>query len=408
MATPVSIFSQTGVDVGSNSRSVAYLMGLSDFFHSVFQDKDTINLLLEAGAISASDTYSKFLQLTSTLSLETIQTFTGTSLKLLFLSTADQLAPNVYKIDKSIVGSSYLSNRPYLPTEILEKDIQFSIEPGTEYSTLTLSKDISEFQFSQRTVSEGQTEYAVWVVDAIIDGNMMQEYFGSWVAAEPEASSEQFSNFVYGLYYLYSNGPTLDAMEKGANLALGIPLARDNETVIDIRTYLDTDQYLVITDKNQYVLPEGIPAIVYIGQNISIGDSLAKVVELKDYRADGQWWVNVAIPKTIIQEQPKSQVSRFANSGTFFFTIMRDYLFRHTFLVRINVGEFRNNDYFAKMFAVINRAKPSYTQPIYTWRVYLGEDEGSFSIEESAFSMTTPAGFLYAINFHAINEDALG
>lgn len=409
MSTPQSIFSPTGVEISENARSVSYLMGISDFFHSVFEDGEIVNTMLEAQALSASDIYSNFLQLTSTISLETIQTFTGSSLKLVLLSTSNQLSDNSFKIDKKFVESEYVCNRPYLPTEVLEQDVHFNIDQYDEYSVITLARPIEEYQFSQRVNANGETEYAVWLVNVVLDQTLMQRYFGNLISADPEKSSEQFSNFVYGLYYLYTNGPTLSAIEKGANLTLGIPLARATEKVIDIRTYMDTDQYLIITDKNQYVLPEGIPASVDIGANLSTGDLLAKVVEVKDFRRNGQWWLNVAIPKHIIAYQPESQKNRYSVSGSFFHDIMRTHLFRHTFLVRINIGEFRNNDYFAKMLKIIDRAKPAYTQPIYTWRVLLGEEDGAFEIAEETFSVDTSPGIpLLAINYNAINETAIG
>ena len=409
MSTPQSIFSPTGVEITENSRSVSYLMGISDFFHSVFEDREVIDTLLESQAISASDIYSNFLQLTSTLSLTTIQTFTGASLKLVFLSSENQLTTNSFKLDHKFVEAAYLANRPYLPTEILEQDVHFNIDQYEDHSVLTLARPISEYQFSQRVSTSGVTEYAIWVVNAILDQTLMQRYFGNLISTDPQASSEQFSNFVYGLYYLYANGPTLASMEKGANLTLGIPLARASETVVDIRNYLDTDQYLIITDKNQYALPEGIPASVNIGDTLSTGDLLAQVVEIQDYVSNGVWWLNVAIPKHIIPDQPESQRNRYAINGSFFYDIMKGYLYRHTFLVRINIGEFRNNDYFAKMLKIIDRAKPAYTQPIYTWRVMLGEDDGSFEITEDSFTVDTSAGIpLMAINFNAINETAIG
>lgn len=409
MTTPVSIFTQNGVEITENARSVSYLMGISDFFHSVFEEKEVIETLLETQALSASEIYSNFLQLTSTISLETIQTFTGVSLTLVFLSSSNQVSPNQFKLDKQFVQCEFLANRPYMPTETLADGVDFIFERFEDHTLLTLARPIGEYQFSQRVNSSGQTEYAIWISNAIIDRELMQKYFGNLIAVDPEQSSEQLSNFIYGLYFLYANGPTISAIEKGANLTLGIPLCRSTEQVIDIRTYLDTDQYLVITDKNQYVLPEGIPTIVNIGDSLSAGDLLARVVEIRDYRRSGEWWINVAIPKHIIPEQPKSQKNRYAVAGSFFYDIMKTHLFRHTFLVRINITEFRNNDYFAKMLKIIDRAKPAYTQPIYTWRVILGEEDGAFALEEQAFSVDTSAGVpLQYINSNPINENAIG
>ena len=79
---------------------------------------------------------------------------------------------------------------------------------------------------------------------------------------------QTFKNYISGLYYVYSGGPTLDLIKKGLNLALGIPICRGNETVLDIRNYLETDQYIIITDQNQYVIPYGLTPLVNVGDSL--------------------------------------------------------------------------------------------------------------------------------------------
>lgn len=410
MLLPTSNFSASGVDVANNSRNMAYLYGLSDFFTTVFEDRDTINLMLEANALAASDIYSRFLQMTSSISLEKIQTDLSVQMKLLFITQeTDAWGVATYKIDGTISGAAYIADKPFLPTKVLENDVDFGIYQTDTDTTLYLARPIYEYGFSQRITADGHTQYAIWLVDAVLDERMMYDYYGKLVGATNKPSSDTFSNFIYGLYYLYFNGPTLDAIQKGANLALGIPLCRVPETVIDIRTYLDTDQYLIITDQNQYLLPVGIVSNVNIGDALTPGQAVAQVIQIMDYESDGVWWLNISIPPSIIATVPSSQKNRLANQGTFFYDLMNNYLKNHTFLVKINVGAFQNDQYFDTMFEIINNTKPAHSQPIFVWNIDVGEDNAAFVLNEDSFSVSqnnATAG--NALNEYSINSKTIG
>jgi len=412
MTTPISLFDTKGSDVGKSSRSMTYLMGISDFFTYVFEDQDKVNLLLECNALSASEIYSKFLQLTSTLSLETIQTTLGVALKLVFVGAENRVDDTTYLLDRSIASARYIANAPFLPTVTMENGVGFEIEQGTTTTILRLARSLTDplSPFSQRVLPDGTTQYALWLVDAVIDERLMSTFYGNLIGEDPSNSSEVLSNFIYGLYYLYNNGPTLSNMQKGANLVLGIPLARAHETVIDIRSYLNTDQYFVLTDQNQYLLPTGIPTSVVIGQSLAPGDLLGLAIQIEDYESNGEWWTGLSIPSSLIPSQPLSQPNRFASPGTMFWQIMNTYLYPHSFLVKINVGAFQNTGIFDKLANVIIKAKPSYTQPVYTWSIDVDTGSNdSYGVTETDFQIGPHVpGSLLEINFSAINDQEIG
>lgn len=408
MTTPISLFDSDGIDVGKSSRSMTYLMGISDFFTYVFEDQDVVNLMLECNAMSASEIYSKFLQLTSTLSIETIQTTLGVSLKLVFLDETNKIDDVTYSLDRSVVSAQYIANAPLFPTLTLENGIGFELEQGTTSTIIRLSRPLTDplSTFSRRVLTDGTTQYALWLVDAIIDDQLMSKYFGNLIGEDLSNSSDLFTNFIYGLYYLYNNGPTLSNMQKGANLVLGIPLARTNETVLDIRNYLDSNQYLVLTDQNQYLMPAGIPTSVIIGQVLKPGDSIGLAIQIEDYKSNGAWWTGLSLPSSLIPVQPPSQPNRFAAPGTTYWNIMNTYLYPHAFLVKINVGAFQNTGIFDKLAQVIIKAKPSYTQPVYTWAIDINTGvSDTYGITESSFSTSTDlTNVLLEINFNDIND----
>jgi len=369
---PVSNFGDSGVDVTRLDRNMTYLYGLSDFFTFMFEDEETTNLILESNAITSSEVYSRFLQLSSSLSLESIQTFTSSSIKLLLLKSTDKDPYNDLKftVNLPIEDVSFLANRPFLPTESLEKNVDFRVtRKDLTSSYIQFARPIEEYRFSVRMNSEGISEYAIWMTDVLIDEQLVQRQFGNLIQLTPDKSSETFSNFVYGLYYVYTKGPTLGLLKRGLNLVLGAPLARGDEQVLDIRNYLDSDQYLVITDQNQYLLPFGLKPSVETGDIVSTGDLLAEWIELKDYINDGDWWINASIPSSLIKAIPPGQRDRFAVEGSPYDYLMRNYLAKNSFLVRVRVDSFKNIQNFVQITDIINKAKPTHTQPVYVWMV---------------------------------------
>lgn len=367
-----SNFSNSGLNIGDNNTNMTYLYGISDFFSIMFEDTSKVNLLLESEAEVASAAYSKFLQLTSHISLEDIQTTLGQTLKLITIKSSDAIVGevNTYKLPLKVMETRYISNKPLLPTTLLETGVDYRIEKVNGEFRVRFAKDISNAGFSTRLMNDQITkEYALWFVDTEIDEGWISNNFGTLVGIDPQTSTDAFKNFIQGLYYIYLNGPTLELLRKGLNLCLGVPLARDIETVIDVRKYLETDQYIVVTDLNQYLIPYGLTPQVVSDDVLNVGDELAKWVEIKDYLHDGDWWINLKIPEKLIPNLPSGQVDRYATAGTHFDYLMRNYLKKHTFLVNVRVTDFKNNQVFQQISDIINKAKPSYTESIYIWTV---------------------------------------
>lgn len=367
-----SNFSPAGLNIGNNDTNMAYLYGISDFFSIMFEDTTKVNLLLEGGAELTSSCYSKFLQLTSNISLDEIQTTLNQTLKLVTLKTSDKVIGevNVYELPSSIMSTRYIANRPMLPTALLEEGVDYRIEKFNGKSRIRFAKDISNAGFSTRLLKDEVTkEYALWFVDTKVDEAWISSNYASLIGVDPQTSSDAYKNFVKGLYYIYMNGPTLELLRKGLNLCLGVPLARGEESVIDVRKYLETDQYLVVTDSNQYLIPYGLVPTVTEGDTLSTGDELAKWVEIKDYINDGDWWINLRIPPELIPFVPEGQKDRYATKGSHFDYLMRSYLKKHTFLVNVKVSDFKNNQVFQQLSDIIRKAKPSYTEAIYIWTI---------------------------------------
>jgi hypothetical protein len=372
-------FSDDGLAIGQQKSNLTYMYGLSDFFTVMFEDTSTHNLLLEASSEYASEVYSRFLQLTSTLSLADIQATTHSTIKLVLLNDTDAVEGklNTFKLPEEIQSSKFIANRAFLPTELLEDKVDYVItqeDDGVCY--VQFAAAIDAYAVSSRLLPDGvTTQYALWFVDAELDEKLLSNYYGNLIGMPEENSSEAFAGFLYGLYFMYINGPKLDIISRGLNLVLGIPLARSVERVIDVRMYLDTDQYLVICDQNQYLIPYGLPASVEAGDTLFVGQPLASWVDVKDYEHDGEWWTNLSIPERLIPAMPLGQKDRYATAGSHFDYIMRNFLKKHTFLVRVKVDNFKNIQRFAQVSDLIKQAKPTYTNYIYVWTIERLQDD---------------------------------
>lgn len=372
-----------------STRNMTMLYGLSDFWHLMFEDSEKIDLLLEANAISASDIYSKFLQLTSSITLEDIQNNIGTQLTLILISKEDYVQGSLatYRLPDGIQNFRYLTNRPFLATVTYEQDTDYLVD--IEQNTISFAVDPFEEKFPRRVNANGVDEIAIWAIDVETDEKMMYNYYGKLIGVDPQESTEKYKDFLYGLFYLYVHGPDLAMVRRGLNVALGVPLARDDETVLSIRKYPGSGQYFVITDLNSYILPFGLIPTVSEGDTLSVGDEVTTWVEVKDYINDGDWWINLEIPKSLMPYAPEDQPDAYAKPGSYADYLMRTYLRHHTFLVKVNVTTFKNIESFQQLGDIIRRIKPSYTTPIYIWSVPIEDELIRFLEEETLAQRNT-------------------
>lgn len=391
--TDIADFSTQGFNIGQDQKVLTYLHGLSDFWIYMFDDASKINLMMEADALRASDIYNQFLQLTSVISLEGISTLTNSQLKLILISdeansgvanpavgrVAGQVETYYLPKDVGLQYAKFLGNRPFLPTSLLENEADYFIDEVA--GTIAFARPLSDIGFPFRILSDGSRQYALWAVDAKVDQQLIYNYYAKLISVSPTSSSDLFKQFVYGLYYLYVNGPNLDTMRRGLNLVLGIPLARDdNETILEVKKYLNTDQWLVISDKNSYLVPYGLEPTIEVDDVLSTGDEIANWIEVKDYINDGEWWINFMLPAHIMPFIPSSIPGgggvdadaipdRYMLAGSYADWIMRNYLKTNTFLVNVKTIGFKNIQSFEQLASIIHTVKPSYTTPIYVWSV---------------------------------------
>lgn len=364
-----------GISAYGSETSLIYMYGLSDFWSSIFQDPGTIEAILTASSVELSEVYSRFLQLTSSISLYDIQTVIKSQISLVVLKSTDVVPGSnglEYYLDKSYLKSRYICNRPFLPTETLEEGIHFTFLEGG--AKIRFSDLISEHNFPVRSRSEGVQEYALWLMDTEADENLIYSYFGYLLTSTPETASEQYKAFINGLFFVYANGPTLDLFQKGLNLAMGIPLCRGYERVLDITQYEGSNNKIIITDASSYIVPYGLEPTVEIGDQLYTGSELANWIKVKDYIKDGIWWVGLSMPRALFSTEQYQDIGNPTmipgNNAEYLMSI---YLKTHVFLVQVRVGEFFATEHPKVVGDLLRKVRPTYTYPYYVWSVFVDE-----------------------------------
>lgn len=367
--------------IGKDLNNLAYIYGLSDFWTYIFEEPEKINLLLEGISMSSAAIYSRFLQLSSSISLEDIQAGIGYDLKHIEITVPQGHIGTKYELPSVIIGSAYIMDRPLLPTHTLTNDIDYFIED--EGVSIVFDKSLEEMTFARRPNADGSTTYSLWFSEVVIDEGLLQDNFGYLLNLDPRVASENYKNFLQGLYFLYATGPTIKNLELGFNLVVGVPATRQQEVYLDKRFYTETGRWMVITDLNSYVLPYGIePDATFVtGQILPARTLLAKWVSVKDYKHDGVWWTNLYISPKLIPNIPGVDTGRYALPGSSTEYIMANFLKHHTFVVKIETLSIEDRSLLKEISTMIREARPTYTFPVYVWTIPTIQEE--FSINDS-------------------------
>lgn len=362
-----------------------YLYGLSDFWVSYFEDTDLVEGFLESYTLQLGDIYGRFLQLAGNISLASIQETYNSQLALLRIGSdanVDAIHGVTYKLTTPIANVKYLMNRPILPTLTLVNGTHFEL--SEDGSQITFYRPLRDLAFPKRPRQDGVEEYAIWASDLEIDEGILYHQYGALVGMSPETAIGRYKDFLQGLYYLYSHGPTIEKIISGLNLALGLPSARSTEQVLTVVQNTDTGHWIVITPTQAYDIPYGFRPDLAEGDVIKAGQQLCSWVEIKDWQKDGSWWMYSHIPKELVQ----NTTLPVAIPGNVTDRIMQDYLKNHTFMVLLKQGGI-SLDAYSIVTDIVDRVKPSYTYPVYVWQAPLGEETVDLRDEDMSYLLNS-------------------
>ena len=351
--------------------SLVYMYGISDFWVDIFEDTPLVEAILKENTIQLGEVYSYFLQRSSGISLADIQERYQTRIKLLLLSEDDLVDPGDptrFNVDPSIISFKNLSNRPILPTSSLENHIHYDVMGGV----LSLNKTLAELKFPSRVDIDGKRQYALWMCDVEIDDKWIDNTFGRLVGFESEDAIFNYKSFLEGVYYLYGSGPNIAFLERGVNLAMGMPYAREDEKVLNVLKDDISGNWVVFTMSNSYVVPYGFRPEVKHGDFLHRGKVISTWVEVIDHTTSGGWWYDIYLPKEVLHGQDTKVLGR-ALKGTQADGMMESFLKHHMFEVLITQPN-GDSKSFNTAKDLVMRSKPSYTFPVFVWKSVIEDD----------------------------------
>ncbi|CAM0066091.1 hypothetical protein VPHD148_0015 [Vibrio phage D148] len=354
-----------------NDQSLIYMYGLSDFWSDIFGDTQLVEAVLASSTISMAEVYSYFLQRAAGISLTDISERYSTRIKLFLIDESSALDDDntTFPLDGEFESSPKISNRPILPSQTLENDVHYEILDGS----IRFAKPISEYKFAARNTTAGTAEYALWLCDVEVDENWIDNSFGRLVGFTEEDAIFNYKSFLEGVYYLYSNGPNIAYIERGINLAMGMPYARASEVILDIRQDAVTGNWLVFTDTMAYELPYGYRPELEVEDSLTENEVLTTWVEIKDWVRNGDWWYDVYLPREVLGSLSDPIELGRCTPGSTGDKMMQNFLKHHMFEVLITQPN-GDEQSFNTARNLVLRAKPEYTYPIFVWKAPI-EDE---------------------------------
>jgi hypothetical protein len=352
--------------------SLVYMYGLSDFWVDMFKDTQLVEALLSSQTIQLAEAYSYFLQRSAGISLTDIQDKYQTRIKLLLLSEDDIVTEGDYtsfKIDPSLVSISKISNRPILPTSTLTYGIHFDIDENV----LKFHKPIGELKFPVRYKSDGTWQYAIWMSDVEINERWIDNTFGRLVGFTEDDAIFNYKSFLEGVYFLYTNGPNISNIERGVNLAMGMPYARETEEVLDVAKDEISGNWIVLTSNYSYEIPYAYQPDISVGDIITENSVLSTWVEIKDYSNSGAWWYQIYLPREVLGEDVDPYTLGLAVEGSPGDGMMNTFLKHHMFEVLITQPSSDITSYNTTRNLVL-QSKPEYTYPVFVWKASIGDE----------------------------------
>lgn len=353
-------------------QSLVYMYGLSDFWVDMFKDNQLIETLLEGQTIQLAEAYSYFLQRSAGISLADIQDRYSTRIKLLLISEDDIVTEGDYtsfKIDSSILNVSKLSNRPILPTSTLTYGVHFDIDD----SVIKFHKPIGELKFPVRYKADGTWQYAIWMSDVEINDKWIDNTFGRLVGFTEDDAIFNYKSFLEGVYFLYTNGPNISNIERGVNLAMGMPYARETEEVLDVAQDEVSGNWIVLTSNYSYEIPYAYQPDISIGDTLVENNVLSTWVDIRDYTTSGAWWYQVYLPREVLGKNVDPYELGLAKEGSTADTMMNNFLKHHMFEVLITQPSSDETAYNTARNLVL-RSKPEYTYPVFVWKASIGDE----------------------------------
>lgn len=213
------------------------------------------------------------------------------------------------RVDDDLVSVPVLQEQVYEPPVVLQENLDYWIDGG--YLTFT----------SGLFTLSSPTPTYLWAESANYDnGSSIERNFGTLVRLYRDDLSDRrtrapYLSAVKGLFFAYTNGPTVDNVRLGLQIFMGLPFAEEQGIILEQQDDFTVSSAgnslgrLLVEDVDElsgqrtgyrrvylYPMSVGLETNPSTGELYTVGDSVARFaplsrgVEATDYIKDPLWW----------------------------------------------------------------------------------------------------------------------
>lgn len=287
----------------------AFFQGISDYWLRFFADTPLLTDLVTGNQMLIGQNYLDSVTTLLRTRLDDMPIFDKHRWQVLVLSKSSmaildengQLKQSFF-LPNNIKKFKFLFNKIYAPDRIFEDQFDFEIRDmgEREDKQLVFSSGIDIFNspnIALRETESGDVEVGMWIPDATIDEEWLFKDYG--VLIDPRnnrETSESYRAFIYGLFNYFIKGPTLERMESALNIINDVPVARNNNEIIE-----RIDGRRIITTGSIYELPPTAILRVKEGDVLEAFQPLSDSFIVGDYISHPEWWNGIYLPDTILK-----------------------------------------------------------------------------------------------------------
>lgn len=157
-------------------------------------------------------------------------------------------------------------------------------------------------------------EVAMWAPDAQVDRFNLYNNYG-YLINRFAPSSEQYREFIRGVFQLYILGPTLERIESALNVIAQFPVVRDDGEVLSTFDTSDPTVNVVVTrrpngDIARYEFPTTLALRDDVQDPANFGvltfesfEPLSLAFIVSDYVQDPAWWTDIVVPAELMPSE---------------------------------------------------------------------------------------------------------
>jgi len=163
----------------------------------------------------------------------------------------------------------------------------------------TVFEDTARIQWSHQSTSRVR-QLAYWIPDAFFDRENLYLSFG-YLINRFEPSTESYRALIDGIFRYFMLGPSLARIESALNVAVGVPVVREDGEIFQSLDTAPSGLDRVNTNRNSYEIPVGsLRSEIEIGDELDAFQALTDIFEATDYVDRPTWYYGAVIPEELL------------------------------------------------------------------------------------------------------------